>query len=624
MDARLLRHYESELGFMREMGAEFAAAYPKIAGRLGMDGTEVLDPYVERLLEGFAFLAARVQLELELQFPAFTSHLLEIVYPHLLAPTPSMMVAAFTPDVAQAALDAGYRLPRHTPLRSRPIEEAQSACVFRTAAEVMLWPIEIREAAYIDGRADVLAAGVGRGLEARAGLRLRLGRIGGGPIAALPIEDVTVFLAGKGGGWRLHEVLCAQAMGLAARAPDRRADWIVDLPEGEVAPRGFGPEEALLPMPSRSFDGYRLLQEYFAMPQRFHFVELRGVGPAIRRAEGDALDLFVLLRDGLPELGPLASREAFVLNAVPAVNLFPKRCDRAPVAPRAVEHHVVADRTAPLDFEIHTLERVTGVRGGAREDVTFRPFYDQDDFTPAGAAHEAFYTVKRRMRQRSERERLRGARTPYLGSETYVTLVDRAEAPYGEDVQQLAVSALCTNRDLPMLLPAGEADVFHLPDGGPVAAVTTPVPPTRPRPTLGQGAAAWRLISQLSLNYLSIADTRMGGGAEALREIVGVYAPLGDRTTEKQLEGLVGVASRPIVRRMSDEVLSTAVRGLEITLEFDDSCFEGASAFLLGAVLDRFMQRYVTINSFVETVLRTQQRGEIWRSAPARGLGRLI
>jgi type VI secretion system protein ImpG len=624
MDARLLRHYEAELGFMREMGAEFAAAYPKIAGRLGMDGAEVLDPYVERLMEGFAFLAARVQLELELQFPAFTGHLLEIVYPHLLAPTPSMMIAALTPDPAQATLDAGFRFLRHTPLRSRAIEDVQSACVFRTAAEVVMWPIEIREAAYIDGRADVLAAGVGRGVEARAAVRLRLGRIGGGSIAGLAIEDLTLFLAGKGGGRRLHEALAAQAAGLAARAPDRRADWVLELPEARVAPRGFEREEALLPTPARSFDGYRLLQEYFALPQRFHFVELRGIGPAIRRAEGAEVDLYVLLREGAPELGPQVTREAFVLNAVPAINLFPKRCDRVPVGPRDVEQHVVADRTAPMDFEVYGLERVTGVRGGSKDDVSFRPFYDQDDFTPLGEAHEAYYTVRRRMRQRSERERLRGARAPYLGSETYVTLVDRAEAPYGGDVQQLAVSALCTNRDLPMLLPAGEADLFHLPDGGPVASVSTPVPPTRPQPTLAQGAAAWRLISHLSLNYLSIADTRMGGGAEALREIVGVYAPLGDRATEKQLEGLVGVTSRPVVRRMHDEVLTTAVRGLEITLEFDDSAFEGASAFLLGAVLDRFLQRYVTINSFVETVLRTQQRGEIWRSAPARGSGRLI
>ena len=151
------------------------------------------------------------------------------------------------------------------------------------------------------------------------------------------------------------------------------------------------------------------------------------------------------------------------------------------------------------------------------------------------------------------------------------------------------------------------------------------VGPTKPRPCIAQGDAAWRAVSHLSLNYLSIIDTdETGGGAEALRELVGIYAPLGDRVTEKQLEGISTVSSRPIVRRMSDEVLSTAVRGLEITIGFDESFFEGTSCYVLGAVLERFMRKYVTINSFTETVLKTQKRGEIARWRPEKGLGRII
>ena len=146
MDTRLLRHYENELSYLREMGAEFAEAYPKVAARLGMDGVEVLDPYVERLLEGVAFLSARVQLELELQYPAFTSHLLEVIYPHYLAPTPSMLVAVLEPDMDDPALADGYTLPRHTVLRSILPEGQQTACQFRTADDLTLWPVEIAEA----------------------------------------------------------------------------------------------------------------------------------------------------------------------------------------------------------------------------------------------------------------------------------------------------------------------------------------------------------------------------------------------------------------------------------------------------------------------------------------------
>jgi len=183
---------------------------------------------------------------------------------------------------------------------------------------------------------------------------------------------------------------------------------------------------------------------------------------------------------------------------------------------------------------------------------------------------------------------------------------------------------MVSNRDLPMLLPTGGSNVFHLPGGGPVAEITTPVPPTRPRPTLAQGESAWRMISSLSLNYLSLVDTETGTGAEALREIIGLYAPTGDRTVLKQLEGITRVESRPIVRRMSDGMLSTAVRGLEIAITCDEDYFEGSGPFLLATVLQRFFANYVSLNSFTETVLMTPQRGEVARWRPEKGLGTIL
>lgn len=625
MDTRLLKHYENELAFMRDMGAEFAQAYPKIATRLGMDGVEVVDPYVERLLEGVAFLSARVQLELELQYPNLTSHLLEIVYPHYLAPTPAMMIAAFEPDRENTALADGYVLPRHSELRSSLREDDQTACVFRTARDVTLWPIEISEAEYIDGRGELVAAGVSRETEARAAIRLRLSRFGGQPIGELSLDTLTMFLnAQEGKSWELHELLSTQVSGLVARSTNRRADWVAELPNGELIPRGFDVDEALLPTPRQSFDGYRLLQEYFAMPERFHFLDMTGLSMALSRCDGHDVDIYILLREGMVDVAAGVTPKAFTLNAVSAVNLFPKRCDRVHISAAQVEQHVVVDRTAPLDYEVYSVNSVTGISGDGEKDVPFRPFYSADDLTAAGDSHPAYYTQSRKMRQRAERERLKGVRTSYLGSELYLTLVDPKQAPFGADLDQLAVTAMATNRDLPLLLPTGSRDVFYLPEGGPVKHVTTPVNPTRPRPSLAQGDTAWRLISHLSLNYLSIAGHKEDESAAALRELIGIYAPSGNRVLEKQLEGLNNVSTRPIVRRMADEVLSTAVRGLEIKLSFDESFFEGTSVYLMGAVLERFFRKYVSINSFTETVLVTQQRGEITRWRPETGLGRII
>ena len=623
MDTRLLAHYENELAFLRDMGAEFAAAFPKIAARLGMEGVEVLDPYVERLLEGTAFLSARVQLELEMQFPAFTANLLEIVYPHFLAPTPSMTVVGFEPDLGNAGVKDGFLLKRHTRLRSRQIEGEQTACIYRTAADITLWPIEISEVEYIDSRGGLVAAGVSRDTPARAGIRLRLRRKDGEKINTLKLDKLLLHLTGQGADpWTLHETLSTRVTALVGRSTDRRDAWTQPLPMGKSQPKGFDQDEALLPTPRRSFDGYRLLQEYFAMPQRFHFIELSGINPALRRATGPEVDIYILLSDAMTDAGASVRRENFALHAVPAINLFDRAFDRVHITTTDTEHYVTPNRTALLDYEVYAIHSVNGIGTQGETDIAFRPFYSATDITAAGETHPTYYTIHRRMRQRNERERLRGARTSYLGSEVYVSLVDGNQAPYSAALSQLAVTGLCTNRDLPLLLSTAGKDAFHLPDGGPVTSIATLVAPSRPRPTIAQGDTAWRLISHLSLNYLSIADA--GNGGAALRELIGLYAPAGDRIVAKQLEGVRGVATRPIVRRMTDEVLSTAVRGLEIKLDFDESFFEGAGAYVLGSVLERFFRKYVTINSFTETVLTTQQRGEITRWRPESGLGRMI
>lgn len=625
MDTRLLKFYEEELGFIREMGAEFAETYPKIASRLGMNHMEVNDPYVERLLEGYAFMASRVQLELDLQYPVFTQNLLEIVYPHYLAPTPSMTVVRLVPDMAQGGFESGYTVPRGTILRSEILDGEQTACQFSTSQNTVLWPIEIAEADYLEGRGELVAAGLGKNNTAKSALRLRIHRAGDLQLSELPVDRLTLYLSGAGAEpWRLYEAILAKGVAVAGRSTDRRDDWSMELGR-EIRPRGFDPEEALLPVPGQSFEGYRLLQEYFAMPQRFFFIDIGGLQPAIRRTEGDNLDIYILLEDEYPALKGV-SASSFELHAVPAINLFSKRCDRVPVSSTDVDHHVTADRMAPLDYEIYQLEEVVGIGTEGADDVRFQPFYSAEDFTPFGNVTQgAYFSVRRRLRQRSEKQRLKGGRTSYLGTDFYLSLSDRNEAPYAGAIKQLAVRALCTNRDLPLFTPIGKGDTdFVLPDGGPITEARAIVAPTRPRHCLAEGGRTWKMVSHLSLNYLSLVNSDRGSGAAALRELLGLYTPSGETAISKQMEGLVAVDSRPIVRRIADGAMSTAVRGLEIRVSFDESFFEGAGCYVLGSVLETFFAKYVTLNSFTETVLHSHQRGDIARWPAKSGKRQLI
>jgi type VI secretion system protein ImpG len=624
MDTRLLKHYETELAFVREMGAEFAQAYPKIASRLGMDGVEINDPYVERLVESFAFLTSRIQLELDMRYPQFTQHLLEIVYPHYLAPVPAMFIAQFQPD---AGVAKKFTLKRGTKMRAPLRDGDQTACEFRTAHAVDLWPLKISEVQYFASRGEVVAAGFGDGNSARAAVRLRLKAPNGTALNTLGVTHLDLYLPGQDRTpWSLYEHLMQDSIGIMGRSINRRDDWTVAPRTAKVLPLGFEPEEALLPFPGQSFDGYRLLQEYFSLPQRFFFTRLGGMDQILAKCEDNEIDVYILLKESRPQLQQTLSVANFALYCTPAVNLFEARCDRVNVLRKDSDHFVVVDRTAPLDFEIHTVLSVAGITSESVDDIDFRAFYSADDYTAAGENHEAYYAVRRRLRQRSENQKLRGTRTSYLGADIFLTLVDRKEAPYPGSLEQLAVRALCTNRDLPLMLQTGIGPSdFEMTDGGPVDAIKAISAISTPKSSPAtDGSAAWRLISHLSLNYLSMDDADRGSAAAAIRELLGIYTPKGDRNLAKQLEGIAGMESRPIVRRMADEVLSTAVRGLEVKVTFDESYFEGTGVYVLGAVLDHFFAKYVSLNSFTETVINSTERGEIARWPAKSGRRRMI
>jgi type VI secretion system protein ImpG len=615
MDPQLLKYYNRELQYIREMGGEFAREFPKIAGRLGLDGFECADPYVERLLEGFAFLAARVQLKLDAEFPRFTEHLLETVYPHYLAPTPSMAVVRFQPDLTEGSLADGFPIPRDTALRSVLGKGDQTACQYRTAHDTTLWPIELYEADYVSR--DVAATELPpRFRKSRAVLRLRFRTTAGLAFNELALETLPLFIrGGQERALRLYEQVFANVSGIVIASPD---DGTLSLLDNQHVRRvGFEDRQALLPVGGRSFEGYRLLHEYFAFQERFLFFELAGLSPAVHACTGNRLDILIAFDRLESSLENVIDDSNLALFCTPAINLFPHRADRVHLNQRDSEFHVVPDRTRPLDLEIYQLTSVAGFEEDTNRKQPFRPFYAASDTGEGDESEEkAYYTVRRTPRLLSSRERRFGPRTSYFGSEVFVALVDGRDAPYRHSLNQLELMTLCTNRDLPLNMPVGKLNTdFTLEVRAPVDSVRCVAGPTEPRPSfaLASTDAVWRLISHLSLNYLSLVNTDSQTGAAALRDLLKLYGHVDDAATRKEVEGIKSVQSRPIVRRLSASGPLTFGRGLEITLSCDEAAFEGSGVFLLGAVLAQFFARYVSINSFTETVLRTTDRGEVMR-----------
>ncbi len=619
---RLLRYYSQELQHLREMGGEFAVQYPKIAGRLGLEGFECADPYVERLLEGFAFMAARVQMKIDAEFPRFTQHLSEIVYPHFLAPTPSMAIVQLQPDLGNPALDAGYRVARGAPMRSVLGKDDATACEYRTAHELTLWPIELVEAKFFTNGGTIAGVEARVPANVKAGLRLRLRTTNGAPFCKLGLDRLTLHLRGSDDmPGQIYEKLLGATLGVLVLPGSRPAGRHTLLPKTALRPRGFAEEDALLPSGQRSFQGYRLLQEYFAFAQRFLFVELTDLKATVSACAETELEIIVLLARGDARLEQALDASNFVLNCTPVVNLFQRRADRINLSGDQFEYHVLPDRTRPMDFEVHQIESVTGYGIGTDAEQEFHPLYSARDLGAATVASQAFYQIRREPRLLSQRQRQRGPRSSYVGSETFITLVDAQEAPYRHNLRQLGLVLWCTNRDLPLSMPLGVGKTdFILEQGGPVQSVRVLGGPSQPFPSFAEGGMAWRLINQLSLNYLSLADTDPDQGASALRELLALYCHPLDLSSQRQVEGVRSVSSKPVTRRMPAPGPITFGRGLEITVTMDDGAFEGAGAFVLGGVLSHFFAQYVSINSFTETVVRTVGRGEIMRWKAQEGV----
>jgi type VI secretion system protein ImpG len=621
VDPRLLRAYNDELIYLRETAREFGEEYESVAGRLGLGTPTEVDPYVERLLEGVAFLAARVNLKLQDQFPEFTQHLLQAIQPHYLAPTPSMCVVAFEPQAADQSLVTGFDLPRGAELTSVAKDQGGAVVTFRTGHAVTLWPLQITEAEYLATRAAVAPFAAAAGVRAEAGLRLRFAGAGGVPLPKIAPEELPIYLAGAETiPGELYRQIVGETQAVIARSSASGAGqggWF-RLPLAEQV--GFEDDHALLPTEQRSFRGYRLLSEYFACPERFQFVKLRGLAEAFA-ASPESCDVVLLFSRNASALAKAISPQNFRLFATPAINLFEKQLGRVQVRPYEHEYQVMPDRTRPLDFEVYRVLDVTAYGAQNGEPRPVAPLYAFGALL-YDRREALFYVTRLRRRRLSTKEQRLRRRTDYLGTETWMSLTAPGDPATLERITELAVRALVTNRELPELLRFGGATDFNV-SAGPVRAVTVLRAPTRPQPPMGLGDSAWRIISHLTPNYASLASTD-DDDASILRDHLALYGRIDDAATRRQVDGLLAVRSEPVTRRVPGHDRLAFARGMRIRLKLDDVSYENARLFLFSAVLERFLAEFATINSFTECVFDSVQEGTFVQWPPRVGRRRNI
>jgi type VI secretion system protein ImpG len=647
MNREFLDLYNRELQLLNEQAREFAEEYPGIAERLGGILEDRVDPLVSGLLEGAAFLAARVQLKLKHEFPEFTNNLLEQLVPHYLAPTPSTMIVQVVPTFGDKSLHDGHAVPRGSYLDASFRErDRQIACRYRLSSEIVVWPLELAGAEYFSSPAQLGALGLRVGTEILAGMRLTFTL----RTTARPEDEPTesevlkkpemlfascrtgnlplYFIGAEADSIALYEQLFAHCKGIYFRYLDEFGDPVVCPAPGECLRQvGFEREDALFPNDTRVFEGFDLLREFFVFPRKFLGCALTGLDRVFPQLKAKTVDILFAFDEVNARLAPAVQPSMFAIHAAPAVNLFEKTADRVALKSNQHEYHIVPDRSHYLDYEPHRLLEVFAHYPGGRPKVPVKPLYSAS-LEGGQSSSTPYYTVRRQPRRRTVEENREGVSSNYTGTDMFISLSDLAGTDDDSAIAELSVRAICSNRHLTEQLPVGLGGAdFRLVDDvaldlrcvvGPTSPGEPVVSQLRSRGEMAHtGTVTWRLVNMLSTNHLGLVERAAGRNAQALREMLSMFGELSDSVTERRIRGVRSVDSRPIVRRVRQRSGIGAARGIEITVTIDEKAFEGAGVFLLGAVLDRFFAEYSGFNHFTQTVIRSVERGEVMRW-PAR------
>jgi len=591
----LRNYYEGELTFLRQMGAEFAEKHPKIAARLLLEPDRCGDPHAERMLEAFALLAARVHLRIDDDFPQITEALLNILYPHYLRPIPSMSVAEFHVDPERGKLTSSLRVPKGTLLYSRPVEGVP--CKFRTCYDTTLWPLKISHAQWLTP--DRLSPAL-RASEA-AVLRVELECFSDVTFDKLDLETLAFYLIGEGAVTHaLYELLCRYCTRVMVRDPANPKAQPRELSIQNLHPVGFGEDEAVLPYPSRSFLGYRLLQEYFAFPEKFFFLALNGLSELKRAGLKSKAEILFLIasferNDRHHRLEIAVDAKTLRLGCTPIINLFPQTAEPVLVDQTRYQYPIVPDARRRQTMEVYSVDEVVSTDPETHQTIAYQPLYSQRHAVQESSP--AYWYVSRRPSARKGDE----------GRDVFLSLVDLSARAVQLDYDAVTVRCTCTNRDLVSRLPFGsESGDFEMAGE---AAIKRIVALHKPSPTQRpplEGKTLWCLISHLSLNYLSLVDE----GKEALQKILELYDFSGSPDVKKQIGGITALDGRRHFSRVISEYGVSFARGTRVEMEFDEEQFSGIGAYLFASVLEKFFGLYVSMNSFSQLVARSRQRKE--------------
>ncbi|WP_255990975.1 type VI secretion system baseplate subunit TssF [Chitinolyticbacter albus] len=583
---RLKDYFLRELHALRDDAAEFAQGYPQAAQALMLSRGPSKDPHVELLMQSFAFLSGRLHYQMEVGQATLPNTLLHFLYPHLEAPVPSMLVGeievmADGADFAKpVALAGGRSLYANA---SNDLGQ-KLACRFRSCGATPLTPLKVTEVKPTPTDEFDFLKHQGN---TRSVLRVKLEHLGTERMQDLALGSLRFYINTESkNAWRLYDALAVNLVGITVRVRDAEGrESLQHLRADALAWDGFNAGDAMLLANPHTHPGYRLLQEYFAFPEKFLFFTLSGLDFAGADESAELLFQF----DSPPNKAISFESDVLKLNCVPLINLFSQRVDPLPLDQTQYEYHLRADIQYHRHTEIYAIEELVSIRPNASP-RPIAPYFAMDEAQKL-EQQDYFYVARREPSQL--------AQVP--GTEIFISFLDTqfdVEVPADEVI---GGRALCTNRRLPEQLRVG--DPLQLEGAGPVSAIRIISKPTPHQTPALIGSRPWALASQLALNHLSLAEGPLA--LSALKDMLSLHVGPMSIQGLKQIDGIRSIHCRPVVRHVGREGWRGFAQGVHLDLDLDRSHFEDASAVLFADVLRRFFALYATVNTLVELDLST-------------------
>lgn len=591
----LLAFYERELAWFKQASGHFAENHPKIAANLKLSADIVEDPHVSRLIESVALLNARIQSRIDEDFPAITEAMLEHLYPHYLAPIPSMFIVEL---VASEGLDALEHVPAGTEVQTDPIDGLP--CRFRTVLPVDLLPYKIASAKLLPRPFVTPLSEKVRGATSVLAIELKSNQAEFS-LAENNRDYLDLHLrSSQVGAWRLYDLLNLHCLGIVVTSATND-DRPVLLSASNIDLPAFNDNYPLLEYSHHTETAYRYLTELFALPEKFLFLRINGLKQATLQKKGSLL-LYFYFGDSDRELERTLNDSFFSLSSTPVVNLFTQACE--PITPNAadIEYLVLPDSRFYRAFEVQSIQQVNRIEDSTGESERVTPFHGMQHMLDK----QTLYWHGRR------RATLHEGR-PESGQDYYVSLTHiNGDTPL-EDGFTVSVQALCSNRNLPVKLPygGGQPKLFA---GDPInnlreiRALTAPSQPKRF--DLGHGTL-WRLIAHLNLNLTSLTHHRVP--AEPLRELLRLYDYSNAALNRALINAIESVSTQPCTVPIRKGNRSVICQGVDVEIVFNDSQLAGFSLLLFGEILNCFLASYVSINSFTQLTARVKGKEGIFK-----------